>query len=146
MAGRDVSESLLDVDAIAEGVNKALKTRGITPIGIEGRDKSVWVLLDFGGLVLHVFHEPLRDFYDLEGLWADCPTLDIPALLAEHKLAGEAQKKVRKPRTAKVAAVAETPEIAAPKPKRAPAKAKPTSVKVAAEEKPKRPRKAPAKP
>lgn len=130
------------VDAIAEGVNKALKARGMLPIGIEGRDKSVWVLLDFGGLVMHVFHEPLRDFYDLEGLWADCPTLDIPTLLAEFKLAKEAPKKVRKPRTVKAEAAIEKPEAAPPKPKRAVAKAKP----VEATEKPKRVRKAPAKP
>lgn len=130
------------VDAIAEAVNKSLKTRGFTPIGIEGRDKSVWVLLDFGGLVLHVFHEPLRDFYDLEGLWADCPSLDIPALLAEFKLAAETPKKVRKPRAPKAEAKAEAALETPPKPKRAAAKAKP----VAAQEKPKRVRKAPAKP
>lgn len=121
------------VDAIAEGVNQALKARGHMPLGIEGRDKAQWVLLDFGGLIVHVFHEPIRDFYDVEGLWADCPQLDIPKLLDLTKAAAPKKRVAR-------AKADETPvQEAAPKrtvAKKAPAKK--AAEKEAVEEAPKR--------
>lgn len=143
------------VDAISEGVAKALKARNMLPIGIEGREKSVWVLLDFGGLVLHVFHEPLRDFYDLEGLWADCPTFDIPELLNEAAAEAAPKKKTRKtpaktesaeaePKVVRAKAVKATKPVKAVKAVKA---AKPVKAEEEAEvPKPKRVRKAPAKP
>jgi ribosome-associated protein len=41
------------------------------PLSVEGSKEGHWVLLDYGHVVIHVFYEPLRQFYDLEGLWVD---------------------------------------------------------------------------
>ncbi|MCG8417333.1 MAG: ribosome silencing factor [Proteobacteria bacterium] len=69
------------VDAIADGVLNSLRKRGIRPLGIEGKGSGQWVLLDFGDAVIHVFHHPVREHYDLEGLWIDASrvAIDVPA-------------------------------------------------------------------
>lgn len=61
------------LDAIADGVEKALKDAGRRLVGAEGGKSARWQLLDFGDIVVHVFHEEERAHYDLEGLWADAP-------------------------------------------------------------------------
>lgn len=68
------------VDAIADAVVAALKEKGMRPLGVEGLGSGQWVLVDFGDLVVHVFHHPLRGHYDLESLWIDAPRveLDVP--------------------------------------------------------------------
>ena len=43
----------------------------LAPLSVEGFDAARWVLLDYGDIVVHVFDEPMRGFYDLESLWAD---------------------------------------------------------------------------
>jgi len=50
---------------------------GIRTVRREGRESGRWVLLDFGDLIVHVFHQEERDFYQLERLWRDCPTIDV---------------------------------------------------------------------
>ena len=65
------------VQAIAEAVEKNLAARGERPLSVEGLPHAQWVLLDYGDVVLHVFYEPTRDYYDIEGLWARAPRLDI---------------------------------------------------------------------
>ena len=68
------------VKAIAEGVEKDLKDAGgPAPVRIEGADGRQWVLLDYGGFVVHVFDSELRDFYSLERLWGDRPRVDWQA-------------------------------------------------------------------
>ena len=66
-----------NVVAIAGAVEEALIDIGTKPIRREGRSEGRWVLLDFGDLVVHVFHEEDRMFYSLERLWKDCPTLPL---------------------------------------------------------------------
>lgn len=66
-----------NVLAIASAVEEALIDAGTKPIRREGRSEGRWVLLDFGDLVVHVFHEEDRMFYSLERLWKDCPTLPL---------------------------------------------------------------------
>jgi ribosome-associated protein len=61
------------LEAIAEGVEKELAAQGRRLIGAEGQRGGRWVLLDFGDIVVHVFHQEERGYYDLEGLWADAP-------------------------------------------------------------------------
>lgn len=78
------------VTAIAEHVRSALKERGIRPLNVEGLKDGHWVLMDYGHVIIHLFHEPLRSFYDLEGLWADARHLRPPAL-AEQERAGTAE-------------------------------------------------------
>jgi ribosome-associated protein len=64
------------VTAIAEFVEQALKAQGIRALGTEGLREGHWVLMDYGDVVIHVFYEPVRTFYDLEGLWSDAPRVD----------------------------------------------------------------------
>ena len=65
------------VSAIAEFVEQDLKAKGIRPVGIEGLTQGHWVLMDYGDVVIHVFYEPIRTFYDLEGLWSDAKRIKI---------------------------------------------------------------------
>lgn len=68
------------VQAISDGLLKAFAQNGKRPLGIEGRGEGHWTLCDFGDVIVHVFYHPMREFYDLEGLWHDAPRvpLDIP--------------------------------------------------------------------
>ena len=62
------------VRTIAEEVESRLKAEGdISPLRVEGLGDSQWVLLDYGDLVIHVFLDETREFYDLERLWSDAP-------------------------------------------------------------------------
>lgn len=57
--------------AIADHVERYLKKRGLKPLSVEGKNEGLWVLLDYGDVIIHVFYESVRKFYDLEGLWSD---------------------------------------------------------------------------
>jgi ribosome-associated protein len=59
--------------ALADAVEMALKAEGRRPISIEGYQMAVWILLDYGDVVFHVFHDEARRFYGLERLWGDAP-------------------------------------------------------------------------
>jgi ribosome-associated protein len=63
--------------AIADEIERVLVKEGIRPLGQEGRSEGKWVLMDYEDVVVHIFLEPLRDFYDLEGLWMDAPRIDL---------------------------------------------------------------------
>jgi ribosome-associated protein len=65
------------VMAIAAEVEDRLIASGAKPLRREGRSEGRWVLLDFGDLVVHVFHAEERMYYSLERLWNDCPVLSI---------------------------------------------------------------------
>ncbi|MCG6910220.1 MAG: ribosome silencing factor [Deltaproteobacteria bacterium] len=71
------------VTAIAEFISTHLKKRGKKAINIEGKQEGHWVLMDYGDVIIHIFLEPLRSFYDLEGLWIDAKPITTKALL-EH--------------------------------------------------------------
>ena len=57
--------------AIAEDLRLRMRELGKSEMGVEGMKDGRWVLQDFADIVLHVFHESQREFYDIEGLWAD---------------------------------------------------------------------------
>jgi len=64
--------SVTQVDSISESVEMQVKkNRGERPDHREGLDNCLWVLLDYGDVVVHIFQEQYRDFYNLEALWAD---------------------------------------------------------------------------
>lgn len=71
-----------NVLAIAAEVEDKLNEAGVKTLRREGRAEGRWVLLDFGDLVVHVFHEEDRMYYSLERLWKDCPV--VPLELPEH--------------------------------------------------------------
>ncbi|HEX5560938.1 MAG TPA: ribosome silencing factor [Nocardioidaceae bacterium] len=88
----DVSEQLVITDAfllcsapnerqvksIVDEVEDKLRDIGAKPIRREGERDGRWVLIDYGDVVVHVQHEEERQFYALERLWRDCPTIDLP--------------------------------------------------------------------
>jgi ribosome-associated protein len=63
------------LDAIADGILEGLRAEGVRPIGREGVAASHWVLLDFGGVIVHIFTPPERDFYQLEKHWSEARTV-----------------------------------------------------------------------
>ena len=66
------------VSAAAESVHLGLKKdHGTRPLGIEGVNEGRWVLIDYGDVMVHVFHEPVRLFYDLDGLWSDAEEVAV---------------------------------------------------------------------
>ena len=66
------------VQAIGDAVEAHLSQLGEHPQHIEGREHGQWVLIDFGDVVVHVFNEPVRSFYDLERLWSRAPRVELP--------------------------------------------------------------------
>jgi len=71
------SVSTVGVKAIAEEILHRLKKENITPNHIEGLDEGNWVLLDYADLIVHVFHEKVRELFDIESLWGDAPRRDF---------------------------------------------------------------------
>lgn len=67
------------VQAIAAGLEEAMKRKKISPLSVEGREQANWVLMDYGDVVVHVFQEDTRRLYDIEGLWMDAGRLSVPA-------------------------------------------------------------------
>jgi len=65
------------VDAIADAILDEMKKNGHRPLGVEGVGSGQWVLVDFGDVVVHIFHHPLRQHYDLESLWIDAPRIEL---------------------------------------------------------------------
>lgn len=65
------AESDRQVAAVADAVDTQLRKAGHRPIGVEGMSSGNWVLIDLGDVVVHVFLNEARSFYDLDGLWAD---------------------------------------------------------------------------
>ncbi len=68
------------VKAIADSIVAKLKKHKIKPLSVEGTGEAHWILLDYGHVVIHVFYEPVREFFDLEGLWVDARRIETPAL------------------------------------------------------------------
>ena len=71
------------VSAIAEYVQVNLKKHDIKPLSVEGKKEGHWVLLDYGHVIIHVFYEPVRAFYDLEGLWIDAKRIEAKRFLTD---------------------------------------------------------------
>ena len=69
------------VKALCDAVEKALDEAGEPALRREGHRSGTWVLLDYGCLVVHVFTEETRQFYDLERLWSDAQKIDLETIL-----------------------------------------------------------------
>ena len=63
----------LHVIRTAQHIQEKLSEQDIRPLGIEGIAEGRWVLMDYGDVVIHIFLDAVRLFYDLEGLWHDVP-------------------------------------------------------------------------
>jgi ribosome-associated protein len=74
------------VRTIVEEVEKRLRDEGVKPYRREGEREQRWVLIDYLDIVVHVFHQEDRDFYNLERLWSDAPVIPFED---DEPLAGE---------------------------------------------------------
>ncbi|MEI7646810.1 MAG: ribosome silencing factor [Actinomycetes bacterium] len=72
------------VKAIVDSIEERLHGLGVKRIRREGHAEGRWVLLDFGDIVVHAQLAEERVFYDLERLWGDCPTVELPAEVNAH--------------------------------------------------------------
>jgi ribosome-associated protein len=70
------------VRTIVDEVERAMKEHAsVPPTSVEGLDDATWVLLDYGDIVVHVFLDETRAYYELERLWADAPRIDWTGLV-----------------------------------------------------------------
>ncbi len=80
-------ENPAQIRAIADSIDDCFSGEKIRPMGKEGMDTARWVLLDYGDIVVHIFDEETRAFYDLEKFWIDAPRI------AEEELSAYAVNK-----------------------------------------------------
>ena len=72
------------VKAIADEVEDEMTKLGLEPNRVEGRQSAQWILMDYYDVMVHVFLDAARNFYNLERLWSDAPQLDISDLLTQN--------------------------------------------------------------
>ncbi len=65
------------IRSLADHIARNVKEKGILPLGIEGERSGSWILMDYGDVILHIFYRPVREFYDIEGLWSDAPRMIV---------------------------------------------------------------------
>ena len=70
------------VSAIADAIEEQLAQNGEKPLAVEGYQKGTWVLIDCADLIIHVFDDEMRRFYDLERLWYRAARLEVPGVAA----------------------------------------------------------------
>lgn len=75
--------SRTQIRALADEVDFRLEPSGITPLHTEGSDSGVWVLKDYGSVILHVFSTQSRDFYKLENLYDGTSDVDISDIITD---------------------------------------------------------------
>jgi len=73
------ASSMRQANAIAKAIEEDLNNKGIKPLSrVSTVDESGWIVLDFSGVVAHVFYKPMREFYSLERLWSDAKRVKVP--------------------------------------------------------------------
>jgi ribosome-associated protein len=65
--------------SIADEIEESLGAKGVRKLRQEGRSDGRWILVDFGDIIVHIFHEEERLYYQLERLWRDCPVVSLPS-------------------------------------------------------------------
>lgn len=70
-------ENTTQVRAIADNVRTELKEGGIIPLSVEGLKHAHWILIDYGDIIVHIFLDETRAYYELEKLWLDAPLIKI---------------------------------------------------------------------
>ncbi|GAA4694681.1 ribosome silencing factor [Nocardioides conyzicola] len=73
------------VKSIVDEIEDKLREIGAKPLRREGERDGRWVLIDYGEVIVHVQHEEEREFYALERLWRDCPSIELPADVVSHE-------------------------------------------------------------
>jgi ribosome-associated protein len=70
--------------AIADSIRTGLKKFGKVN-DIEGASEGKWIVMDYGDVLVHIFHDELRRYYDLDGLWSMAPQLVLPKAISEAR-------------------------------------------------------------
>jgi len=65
------------VQSVAAAIREKMKKNGVLPLGVEGESHGQWTLMDYGDVVVHIFYEPVRVFYDIERLWSEAPQMAV---------------------------------------------------------------------
>lgn len=68
------------IQALADNVEEKLTTNGIHPRSVEGYNTATWILMDYNDILIHIFDQESRGFYDLERMWRDGKIIDIKSL------------------------------------------------------------------
>lgn len=76
--------SSTQVKSLAEELEFKLSQEGIEPLRVEGSQSGTWIIIDYGHIVVHVFHRETREFYNLERLWADGRKMELSEILGEE--------------------------------------------------------------
>jgi ribosome-associated protein len=71
------------VEAIQDAILDNLKVAGFRPLGVEGKRGGEWILMDYGGAIIHIFTPETRDYYRLESLWISAPLRDAENFLKD---------------------------------------------------------------
>jgi ribosome-associated protein len=80
------------VRAVADAVVEASQAMGAPPMGVEGYEEGRWVLIDLNDAVVHVFLAEVREYYDLDRLWGDAPSIDLGELATAASAEGAAPR------------------------------------------------------
>lgn len=81
------AESTTQVKALTEYVEEQMELKGFKPLSLEGFDYAHWVLIDYGDVIVHIFLEETRHYYDLERLWLDAPRIPFQQSIVDKNLA-----------------------------------------------------------
>jgi ribosome-associated protein len=83
------------LQALADAVAEALQREGVKPHAVEGYAPAHWILLDYGDLIVHIFTQADREFFDLERLWGDARRTEIATDAPERPAEAPARRKAR---------------------------------------------------
>ena len=78
------ASSTTQIKALSDVCEEAMERNGERVHHIEGHRGGTWILLDFSSVVVHIFNEEAREFYDLERLWSDAAPVDLSGVLTEN--------------------------------------------------------------
>jgi ribosome-associated protein len=69
--------STRQAQSIAENIDQAIRAHASRPLGVEGERDGNWILIDWGGVIAHVFYHPVREFYEIEKLWGGGEVVEV---------------------------------------------------------------------
>ncbi len=78
--------SSTQVNALSDAVDEKLSLEGVEPHHIEGLRGGQWVLMDYGTVIIHIMYKEARNFYNIERLWADAPSIDVAPIVDEGEV------------------------------------------------------------
>jgi ribosome-associated protein len=89
--------STRQTQALAGHLQETLGKLGIRPRGVEGLEAGQWILMDYDEVIVHIFYESSRAFYDLEGLWMEAPRVPLPDEAVTEKDSSGSGREKKKP-------------------------------------------------